>query len=331
MADYYPMPDTLPAYSRQEAAFWMEVLLNQLYAFPPEAKQPFPTNNTIDDLNALWEKAAAQGLPYNRAFTLHRHCYPSEVLALKLYLQIQPTADQALECLVANTDILSKLLTVSLGRTANRFIRLQVTIDDRACLLHRQAILGYLCDLLKQLGPASAGLIADASLPLGKMSLLEAERETGFNLQPSNQISFRLHAEQLLATQKHAHAALATHLAPALKRFKSQQRQPDLEQEVRQKILQLLPETGANLDQVAEQLQISPRHLRRKLTDVGSSYEQLFEQTRKSQAHYLMGETTLSLTEIAYELGFNDPSSLTRACKRWFGSSPSHYREKLQA
>lgn len=325
------MPDTSPAHFPHEAPFWTEVLLHQLYASPLEAEQPLPANNTIDHLNALWEKSTAQGLPASRAFTLHRHCYPSEVLALKLYLQIQPTADQALECLLANTDSLSTLLIATRGQIKNGFVRLEVAIDNRACLHHKHAILGYLCDLLKQLGPASAGLVADASLPLGEMSLLEAERETGFNLQPSNQISFRLHAEHLSTRQKHAHASLATHIAPALKRFKSQLRQPDLEQDVRQKILQFLPETGANLDQVAEQLQISPRHLRRKLTEAGTSYEQLYEQTRKSQAHYLMSETTMSLTEIAYELGFNDPSSLTRACKRWFGSSPSLYRETLQA
>jgi AraC-like DNA-binding protein len=31
-------------------------------------------------------------------------------------------------------------------------------------------------------------------------------------------------------------------------------------------------------------------------------------------------------TEITFALGFSDPSNLYRACKRWFGRSPSTLR-----
>ncbi|TVP87865.1 MAG: AraC family transcriptional regulator [Pseudomonadaceae bacterium] len=315
-----------------ENCFWSaEVRRLIQHAGEPLTKAP-PSSASLRQLNELWG-LVEQSLPANTALNIYRHSYPSELLALKLYLQVQACAQDALHCLQHSAHSISRLLEVKMGSEQRGMLSITANIDKRACLLHKQAIFSYLGDLLNQLGPEPGRLIADASLPLGTVGLLDAERDTGFNLQPSNQITFRIPADQLMEPQYYRHASLLTHISPALKRFKAEEidGQHSLEEKVRQKILQSLPEGTAGLEPVAKQLQISSRHLRRKLTEAGTSFETLFESTRKSQADYLIRNTALSLTEIAYELGFNDPSSLTRACKRWFERSPSDYRLQQQA
>lgn len=314
-----------------ENRFWRELIAQLLQRHgegPPEMHNP---QHDLTAINTLW--ALTEPLPANSALTLAQSCYPGELLALKLYLQIQDSAADALLCLQQNCQVLSTALRLQLLPERHGLIQLEVRIDTRACRQHQQAIVGFLADWLHQLGPEPGSLVAHASLPLGSADLPGAERQLGFNLSNSRHIGFFLHADQLQQLQHYRHPELLVHIGPALKRFKSRQAEEpiDLQGQVQQKILQLLPQGNASLEQVAQALSISSRHLRRKLGEHGASYEYLFEQTRKHQAAYLMGQTLLSLTEISYELGFNGPSSLTRACKRWFGASPSQYREQLRA
>lgn len=81
-------------------------------------------------------------------------------------------------------------------------------------------------------------------------------------------------------------------------------------------------------EQVAEPMNISTRHLRRLLGQHGTSYERLVDEVRRDAALRLMADSSCSLTRIAYELGFQDPSSFTRAFRRWTGFSPSDFRRR---
>jgi AraC-like DNA-binding protein len=42
-----------------------------------------------------------------------------------------------------------------------------------------------------------------------------------------------------------------------------------------------------------------------------------------------MDQSTISITEAAYLLGFSEVSNFTRAFKRWTGKSPRDYRQSL--
>lgn len=99
--------------------------------------------------------------------------------------------------------------------------------------------------------------------------------------------------------------------------------------QVRQALFELLPRGEANLDDVAEQLHVSPRTLRRKLEEQGSSFRQLLEEVRKQLALDYIGQAHLSIGEISFLLGFASNSNFSRAFKRWTSQSPQDYR--LQA
>ena len=99
---------------------------------------------------------------------------------------------------------------------------------------------------------------------------------------------------------------------------------------VKQKIIEYLPDGDCDRDKVASALCMSPTTLQAKLSQRGTNFQQLFDNTRKELAcSYLgQGKATRSVTEIAFLLGFTDTSNFTRAFKRWTGKSPTDFRQQ---
>jgi AraC-like DNA-binding protein len=73
---------------------------------------------------------------------------------------------------------------------------------------------------------------------------------------------------------------------------------------------------------------MSERTLRRKLSDEGVQLRALIEQTRRDQACRYLASSNLSVSEIAYRLGFAHPPAFHRAFKRWLDKSPMEYRRE---
>ncbi|KZY28468.1 AraC family transcriptional regulator, partial [Alcanivorax sp. HI0044] len=96
---------------------------------------------------------------------------------------------------------------------------------------------------------------------------------------------------------------------------------------VRQKLLGELG-LGATLNDMASELALSTRSLRRKLEQEGASYRDLVEEERRQLALQLLNTTTMKIEELAAHLGYTDAGGFVRAFRRWQGCSPSAYREK---
>ncbi len=79
-----------------------------------------------------------------------------------------------------------------------------------------------------------------------------------------------------------------------------------------------------NLDDLAREMGMSGRTLRRKLLEEGSSYSEVLAEARK-QICVNMIERGLSFVQISRRLGFRQQSSFNRAFKAWFGQSPKSY------
>jgi AraC-like DNA-binding protein len=84
------------------------------------------------------------------------------------------------------------------------------------------------------------------------------------------------------------------------------------------------------LADVARQLHLSERTLRRRLRDSDVSYQALLDSVRKNRAVELLANTQLSIEQVAAEVGFSDAHNFRRAFKRWTKSSPSDLRVSLQ-
>jgi len=87
---------------------------------------------------------------------------------------------------------------------------------------------------------------------------------------------------------------------------------------------------GLTLEVVAKHLNMSKSTLTRKLKLEETSYKFLLENLKKQQASKLLLETDLTVEAIAFELAYEDHSNFGRSFKRWFGCSPSTYRQNHQ-
>ncbi|MFL9674772.1 AraC family transcriptional regulator [Pseudomonas sp. NFACC42-2] len=80
------------------------------------------------------------------------------------------------------------------------------------------------------------------------------------------------------------------------------------------------------LDRLAEQLNCSPRTLRRHLHDLGSSYQELLDELRFEQAKQWLADDAMPIHRIAEQLGFSETASFRHAFVRWSGVAPSQFR-----
>jgi len=96
------------------------------------------------------------------------------------------------------------------------------------------------------------------------------------------------------------------------------------------KIVELLPDGPPGEQQVARSLHLSSRTLQRKLKEEGSTFSGLLQGTRMELARKYLGGPARSVVETAYLLGYSEPSTFSRAFKRWTGLSPAEYRESAR-
>ncbi|MEQ1940785.1 helix-turn-helix domain-containing protein [Mesorhizobium sp. VNQ89] len=77
---------------------------------------------------------------------------------------------------------------------------------------------------------------------------------------------------------------------------------------------------------IAKRLGMSARTLQRRLKFCGIDFEELLDETRRSEALQLLSEGRSTVTEIAYRVGYSDPAHFTRAFRRWTGEPPSRFQ-----
>jgi AraC-like DNA-binding protein len=77
---------------------------------------------------------------------------------------------------------------------------------------------------------------------------------------------------------------------------------------------------------VGKELGMSDRALQRALQQSGTSFRELLDVVRNEQAQRYLARASFSDGEVAFLLGFEDPSSFSRAFRAWNGVSPTEFR-----
>ncbi len=68
---------------------------------------------------------------------------------------------------------------------------------------------------------------------------------------------------------------------------------------------------------IAKRMSVSVRSLQRRLAEERTSFEAIVEDARRSLAHSYLTDSSLTKSQIAYLLGYSEPSAFLRALKRW--------------
>ncbi|MGL1921575.1 MAG: AraC family transcriptional regulator [Hyphomicrobiales bacterium] len=118
---------------------------------------------------------------------------------------------------------------------------------------------------------------------------------------------------------------LSRHAEDLLHQLKSS---TSIKDKVESLILPQLHTGVVNMEWAANEMSTTRQTLYRKLKAENTNFESLFDELRhKIAMHYLNGNKA-SVNEIAYLVGFSDPSGFSKAFKRWTGISPNKFKPK---
>ena len=81
------------------------------------------------------------------------------------------------------------------------------------------------------------------------------------------------------------------------------------------------------VDEVASELSMSSRNLQRVLRESGTSYQLLLDEVRRDMAIRHLSDSSTSIGQVGFLLGFSEPSAFHRAFRRWTGKAPGEYRQ----
>jgi AraC-like DNA-binding protein len=83
-----------------------------------------------------------------------------------------------------------------------------------------------------------------------------------------------------------------------------------------------------HLPEIAGQLAMSPRTLRRRLFERNTTYQHILDEIRVELAKEYIVTTNLSVDQIASRIGFSEATTLRRAFKKWTGLNIKEFRRK---
>jgi len=88
-------------------------------------------------------------------------------------------------------------------------------------------------------------------------------------------------------------------------------------------IAPLLPHGNARASQIAADFGISERTLARRLAEEGLTFSQLLDRLRLELARRYLASHELTISKVAWLLGYKEVGAFSHAFRRWTGKSPS--------
>lgn len=93
-------------------------------------------------------------------------------------------------------------------------------------------------------------------------------------------------------------------------------------------LLRLQLADSPRLVDIAAELHLAERTLRRHLQTAGTSWQELHDRVRRDVAETMLGKPGARVAEVGVAIGFQDAREFRRAFKRWTGKAPSEVRER---
>jgi AraC-like DNA-binding protein len=118
-------------------------------------------------------------------------------------------------------------------------------------------------------------------------------------------------------------AVLGRHAESLLAQFP---RQESFINRVRPILCEALNDGDPRLEEISQKMGVSIRTFQRKLREEGTCYQDLLDDTRYHLSKRYLQEPEIGICEVAYLIGFSEPSAFYRAFRRWAGITPKEFR-----
>ncbi|WP_235427158.1 response regulator [Cohnella kolymensis] len=147
---------------------------------------------------------------------------------------------------------------------------------------------------------------------------MEADKPL-FSFQAHDYRQLKTETESLLSKQIHA---VSTH---------NDRLQPDVVQQIKHYIIEHSQE-DISLEMIAKKVDLSPYYISKMFKEqLGINYIDFLTECRIEKAKTLMSHPEMSLKEITFDVGYNDPNYFSKVFKRICGVSPTDYRKTMLA
>ncbi|WP_101759458.1 AraC family transcriptional regulator [Oceanicoccus sp. KOV_DT_Chl] len=148
--------------------------------------------------------------------------------------------------------------------------------------------------------------------------------------QPAN--SFRFPANYLLAPLVHTEDSLKEFLrnAPYHLLASNEEDEKSILSQMKRIIGNDFSRDFLSVVEMANHLHMSVRTLRRRLKDVGTTYQQFKDDLRCNAAKSYLSRPELKINAVSALLGFDEPSAFHRSFKKWTGMTPGEFRSNQQ-
>jgi AraC-like DNA-binding protein len=336
----------LPCTRLQERAFWAQGIgqtLENEYGksradLPEDLQQYFEPSDLSSvqisqtDMNRIWH--AASSLAQDECFGLKMgQTYRSNTLkVLGLAAVSSATVGEAVQRVIRFFSVFStqvQLYSVEDDQHLTVYFQPRGTPHP----MQLEALLSYCQGLWKSVEPPNRLMVMETRLIADhEKTRTKCEDIFGKRIRPgSKRIAVKFNKQLMGTPLPGADAFLVKRLDATLEDMLSAVPNIDFAEQVKQRIRVLVSEREVSEDLVATPFNMSPRHLRRKLSETQTTYEKLLDEVRMELAIRLIQDGKLNLGRIAFELGFLDPSSFTRAFRRWTGMSPTAFRTQSRS
>jgi AraC-like DNA-binding protein len=292
----------------------------------PEARVP------VTALHALWEAELARGVSRDAALSGATRYAPSDYALVGFVCMHCATLGEALQQLARYLELWTDEPRLTLEADATLRLTYATSLPDRPGL--RMATEATLAEVLHNARQVLSTELVPRSVSFTHPSPPSSAAYDAFFgtrvrwEQPHSELG--LWPEQLALEIPRDDPALGAFLRDiANQALASRADAPSsLQEELRSLLAEELSKGVPTLDRLARRMATSPRTLRRRLESEGTSFRDLLDETRADLARSYVAQGAMSLCEVAFLLGFSEPSAFHRAFKRWTGSTPASFRRR---
>lgn len=143
---------------------------------------------------------------------------------------------------------------------------------------------------------------------------------------PIDEVAFGPASKDLsiVSADHHLNKLLIAYCEDALSRRPN--KRGSLRASVENAMVPLLPHGKASLEAIARRLGVSQRTLARRLAAERLTFSAVLDDLRRDLAEHYLADAYLSISQVAWLLGYQEVSSFTHAFKRWTGKTPRQVR-----